>query len=373
VPVNPLDDASLLERPDEVELAPEPAPITPRAITLAVSTVLMALVVAGCALIPVPYAVTSPGPTRDTLGMEQGKPLIEVHGVPTYKSTGKLLLTTVSVAGGPGYPVGVGAAVEGWFDGARAVVPVEQMFAPTESRNQVDQRNQAAMISSQEDATVSALEELGYTVPTVLKVSDTMEGSGARDVLKAGDVLVALDGAAMTSFSELSAAMDKVTPGDAVTVGFERDGVRQDVPLTTTDDGQGRALLGVLIDPVFQLPVDVKIQIEDIGGPSAGTMFALGIIDTLTPEDEANGVTVAGTGTMDLTGEVGPIGGIRQKLVAASRAHATWFLAPESNCNEVVGHVPDGLHVARISTLHEAREALVAIGEGKGDSLPTCS
>ena len=354
----------------DIDLAP--APITPRAITLAVCTVLLALVVAGCALIPVPYAVTSPGPTRDTLGLENGKLLIEVHGVPTYKSTGRLLLTTVSVAGGPGYPVGVGAAIEGWLDGSRAVVPVEQMFAPTDSRSQVDKRNQAAMISSEQDATVSALEELGYTVPTVLTVSDTLEGSGARGALKAGDVLVALDGADMTSFSGLSAAMDKVKPGDVVTLTVERAGVRQDVSVTTTG-GQGRALLGVLIDPTFQLPVDVKVQIDDIGGPSAGTMFALGIIDTLTPQDEANGVTIAGTGTMDLTGRVGPIGGIRQKLVGAVRAGATWFLAPESNCDEVVGHIPDGLHVARVSTLAQARAALVAIGQGKGDTLPTCS
>ena len=229
------------------------------------------------------------------------------------------------------------------------------------------------MISSQEDATVAALEELGYTVPTVLRVSDTMEGSGSRGLVEPEDVIVALNGEEMTSFSDLSVAMDAVEPGETVTLGIERAGTRQDLQVTTTDSGDGRALLGVLIDPEFDFPVDVTIQIENIGGPSAGTMFALGIIDSLTEEDEANGVTVAGTGTMDLTGEVGPIGGIRQKLVGAERSGATWFLAPEGNCAEVVGHVPDGLSVVRVTTLAEARAALVAIGQGTGDTLPGCS
>ena len=112
----------------------EPAPITPRAITLSLSTVLTALLLAICALVPVPYAISSPGPTRDTLGEVDGEPLIEVTGVPTYPSTGKLLLTTVSVSGGPGYPVGIGSVLQGWAEGAQSVVPVEEVFAPTESR-----------------------------------------------------------------------------------------------------------------------------------------------------------------------------------------------------------------------------------------------
>ena len=123
----------------------------------------------------------------------------------------------------------------------------------------------------------------------------------------------------------------------------------------------------MFIDPSFDMPVDVTISIDDIGGPSAGTMFALGIIDKMTPEDEANGKDIAGTGTIDVTGEVGPIGGIRQKLAGATRDGATWFLAPAANCDEVVGHVPDGLRVVRIATLHEAREAMTAIGAGRRD------
>jgi PDZ domain-containing protein len=102
-------------------------------------------------------------------------------------------------------------------------------------------------------------------------------------------------------------------------------------------------------------------------------MFALGIVDLLTPEDEADGQLVAGTGTMDVTGAVGRIGGIRQKLAGAARDGAAWFLAPDGNCDEVVGYVPRGMRVVPVATLHEAREALVAIGAGTGDDLPTCA
>lgn len=347
--------------------------ITPRALTTAVATVVLALLLAAGATIPLPYAITSPGPTVDTLGEVDGTPLIDVEGAEVFPTTGELRLTTVSTSGGPGYPVTLGDVLRAWASGARSVVPVETIFAPQDTRDEIDELNQAEMISSQENATVAALEELGYEVPTTLTVAEPVDGTGAQGVVRADDVITTLDGAPMTSFSVLSAAMDEVTPGDTIRLGVTRGGEPYELEVVTTDDGNGRALIGVLIDPTFDLPVDVSIQIENIGGPSAGTMFALGIIDRLTPEDEAAGQVIAGTGTMDLTGQVGPIGGIRQKLVGARRDGATWFLAPADNCDEVVGHVPDGLTVVRIGTLEEARDAVAAIGSGDGAELQGCS
>lgn len=354
--------------------APDAVVVTPRAITLAAATIAVSLLVAIAAVLPVPYAISSPGPTRDTLGEDAGVPLITIVGTQTYESSGELLLTTVSFAGGPGYPVSLPMLVRGWLDGGRAVSPVEQVFQPTDTREDIEQRNQALMISSQEHATVAALEELGYDVPTELVVDGSIPGTGAEGVVRAEDVVTALEGEPLGSFSQLSSLMDDVQPGQVVVLTVEREGARHDLEITTVEDEQtGRALLGVLIDPEFHLPVQVDIEIDSVGGPSAGTMFALGIIDMLSEEDETGGETIAGTGTVDLTGRVGPIGGIRQKLVGATRDGAGWFLAPDQNCDEVVGHVPDGLQVVAVATLAEARQAVVAIGNGAAQELPTCS
>ncbi|QJW37430.1 PDZ domain-containing protein [Cellulosimicrobium protaetiae] len=348
-----------------------PPPVTRRTVTFGISLLVTTLLVAGLAILPAPYAVRSPGPTEDTLGEQGGTPLISITGAETFDSTGELRLTTVSVAGGPGYPVNLGQVVQGWFDRSRSVRPVEEVFPTGRTKEETEQQGQAEMISSQENATVAALTELGYEVPATLTVEAAVPDSGSDGVVEQGDVIVALDGAPVPTYQDLIDGLATVEPGADVTLGVVRDGTATDLTVTTTDGGD-TALLGVFIDPTFDFPVDVTIQIEDIGGPSAGTMFALGIVDQLTPEDEANGVVIAGTGTMSVEGDVGPIGGIQQKLYGALRDGASWFLAPQANCPEVVGNVPEGLHVAAVSTLADARAAMEAIGAGEGDSLPTC-
>ena len=126
-----------------------------------------------------------------------------------------------------------------------------------------------------------------------------------------------------------------------------------------TIDGDKR--IGVTPGVGYDFPFDVTIQLDSVGGPSAGLMFALGIIDTLTPGFLQGGADVAGTGTINQAGEVGPIGGIRQKLIGADDNGADWFLAPADNCDEVTGHVPDGMTVFSIRTLDDALAALDAI------------
>ncbi len=264
-------------------------------------------------------------------------------------------------------------AVAGWLSGSRTVRPAEVVFPPDVTQDQLEQQNQAAMTSSQENATVAALEELGYDVPADLLVAGTVEGTGAEGVVEEDDVLVTFQGAPVGSYTELVADLARTEPGTVVTLGVLRDGDPLDVEVTTGERPDGGSQLGVFIDPDFDLPVDVAIRIEDIGGPSAGLMFALGIVDRLTPEDEVAGEVVAGTGTMDVDGQVGAIGGIRQKLAGAERDGARWFLAPADNCPEVVGHVPDGLRVVRVATLAEGREAIEAIGAGAADGLAGCT
>ncbi|GAA2719357.1 YlbL family protein [Cellulomonas aerilata] len=351
----------------------EAAPLGPRSVTTSASLLVTLLLLTAMVFLRVPYAVSSPGPTRDTLGEHDGVPLIEVDGTQTYPSTGELRLTTVSVAGGPGFPITVPQAVAAWISGERTARPVEVVFPPDVTQDQLDERNQAEMTSSQESATVAALEELGYDVPADLLVAGTVEGTGAEGVLEEDDVVLTFEGASVTSYTQLVEALDATEPGATVRLGLRRDGDPLDVEVVTGEREGGGTQLGVFIDPQFDLPVDVTIRIEDIGGPSAGLMFALGIVDRLTPQDEVDGEVVAGTGTMDVDGSVGPIGGIQQKLLGARRDGADWFLAPAGNCDAVVGHVPDGLRVVRVATLAEGRAAIEAIGAGDGDALPTCT
>ncbi|GCD20862.1 hypothetical protein CTKZ_24240 [Cellulomonas algicola] len=359
----PLDD-------DE---QPAPRPLSPRAVTLTTSLLAGATLLAVLVVLPTPYAVNSPGPTRDVLGEHDGTPMIEISGAETHDSTGELRLTTVSSTGGPGYPSSILGVLSGWFSASSVVLPVEQVYPPDVSQEQIDESNQAEMVSSQEDATVAALTELGYEVPATLLVAGTVEGTDAAGKLEENDVLVGFEGEPLPDYQSLVDDLAAVQPGDTVTLTVQRHGQDVDVPVVTSEREGGGAQIGVLIDPTFDMPVDVTISIDDIGGPSAGTMFALGIIDKLTPEDEADGEVIAGTGTMDVTGAVGPIGGIRQKLAGAERDGADWFLAPARNCDEVVGHVPDGLRVVRVATLHDARVAMEAIGAGEADDLPTCT
>ena len=122
----------------------------------------------------------------------------------------------------------------------------------------------------------------------------------------------------------------------------------------------------------YDFPFEVQIQLDKVGGPSAGMMFALGIIDKLTPGQLQGGENVAGTGTIDQSGAVGPIGGIQQKLHGALESGATWFLAPADNCDEVTGNIPDGLTVFSVSTLDQALTALEGIKTGDTSDLPTC-
>lgn len=353
--------------------APEPERVSPRALTLSVGMLASAVLLGVCAVLPAPYAVSSPGPTEDVLGKVDDEPLITISGAQTYDSTGELRLTTVSATGGPGYPSSTLGVIRGWASPWAVVQPREVLFPdPDETQDQIDEENSAQMVSSQENATVAALTELGYEVPATLVVAGTVDGSGADGVLEDGDVITAVDGTPLPDYQSLVTTMAGVDAGDDVTVTVHRQGEDEDVTVPTTAGDDGSAQMGVYIDPDFDMPVDVTIHAGDIGGPSAGTMFALGIIDKLTAADEAGGEVIAGTGTIDVMGRVGPIGGIRQKLAGAKRDGATWFLAPAANCAEVVDHVPDGLRVVRIATLDEALDGVVAIGKGDAADLPGC-
>ncbi|HYJ76607.1 MAG TPA: S16 family serine protease [Kineosporiaceae bacterium] len=358
------------QQPAPGNLPEQRAGLQPRTILLLLSLFVSVLLVAVVAMLPVPYVVLSEGPALNTLSAPGGKPLIEISGRTTYPTSGGLYLTTVSVLGGP-RPVTLPTVLRAWLDPDEAAVPVEAVFPPGQTAQQADEETRQEMTDSQTAATAAALQELD--IPVTVSVGALVRGVPAARALKVGDVLLAVQGHPVTGYSSLRAAVRGVAPGQVVAVRVRRGGSEQTVDVTTTKDQGGQTALGVV--PRYAFPFPVKIQINDIGGPSAGTMFALGIVDKLTPGDLTGGQQIAGTGEISPDGTVSPIGGIAEKMIGARHVGARWFLAPAENCGEVVGHVPAGLRVVRISTLRGAREAVEAIakGDAAAESLPTCS
>ena len=336
-------------------------------------TVFVGIVIAALmGLVHVPYAVLSPGPITNTLGNgPKGKPLITVEGKATYPTSGTLDFTTVAVLGGPNRPVNAWDWVRGHLDSARSVVPAAQLFPEGVTPQEVDHENAAEMADSQQEAIAVALRGLGEKVPEVVKIRDLSKDSPAKGVLRAGDVLVSIDGAAVTTPDAVREAVRAHKAGENALFTVLRAGKKTVLAVKTAQSG-GHTVVGVFLQAAFDFPIKVSINAGDVGGPSAGMMFSLAIYDKLTPGALTGGAKIAGTGTIDGAGQVGPIGGIAQKLVGAERGGASWFLAPAKNCDEVVGHIPEGLQVVKVATFTQARDAVTAIAAKSTSSLPRC-
>jgi len=338
------------------------------AVMLASSTV-SALLLAVALLLPPQVVVFQAGPTYDVLGADAG-PLLTVEGAPQFGSEGELRITTVGIFDLADDAGTLGEAIQAWLDPHRGVAPTDAIFGTAPEEETIAAQD---FLTSQEVAAVSALELLDYEVPMTLTVVDFFEESEANGVLEVGDIITGIDGTPVISFSDLSAALADRTPGDQVRLEVNRAGDTIERQIRTIAGPADEAIMGIWVDPDFDLPVDVDVAIDSVGGPSAGMMFALAIADTLTEIDEGGDAHVAGSGTITIDGEVGPIGGIEFKMIGSVRDGAQWFLAPVANCPEVVGNIPDGLSVVAVETLEEAYAALIAIGEGATGALPSCN
>lgn len=354
-------------------LPPARDPEEHRSFVLAVTGLGTSLLIALLSVLPASFAIGGAGPTFDTLSEIDGVPLVEITGAPTYPASGELRLTTVSVSRGSSAPFTLGRVLRGWVDEATYVIPEEEVFGTPDEEQEFEEQSAQAWVSSQESATVAALEALGRPVPAELVVAEIIPESLANDMLELGDVIVAINGVEVPTFTALSDELAKLSPGDDVTVDYLRADQLEWATFETLDNGEGGALMGLGIDPRFELPIDVTVQIDSVGGPSAGLMFSLAIMDMLTEADELSEARVAGTGTIDASGDVGPIGGIALKMHGAAQAGADYFLAPAENCDEVVGNVPSGLDVYSVDTLDDAYEVIVAIGDGNTGGLQSCS
>jgi PDZ domain-containing protein len=318
----------------------------------------------------VPYVMLSPGPTFNTLGTDgAGNQIIVIKGTQTKKTTGHLNMTTVDVSTAP---MTAFDAFVGWIKHDQVVVPRAAVYPPGTSEKQVNEQNTHDFTESQDDAVAAAACELGY--PKRFGVVSVSSAGASYKHLQPADEFRTIDGQPADSNAKLMAVLRKQKPGTTVPVSVLRQGKPVTVSITLGKALPGRtgASLGIEVsDSICQMPFDVDLGLgNQIGGPSAGMMFALGIMDKVGEVDLTGGKFIAGTGTIDPAGNVGPIGGIQLKMIAARDAGATVFLAPARNCPDVLGATPKGLHVVKVSTLDQAVRYLKALQTG--GSVPSC-
>ncbi len=341
-----------------------------RRLTAASGAVAGTLTLTAVAL-PTPYIVESPGPTFNTIGEHDGAPVISVDGARTYPTEGSLDLTTVYVSGPPTGWTTFLDVVGSWVRPTQTLLPSELVYPSGTTSEEVTEENDLAMATSQNWAVAAALENLGIDYRQQLFVADFAPESRATGVLQAGDQLVSAAGVEVTGLEGLKDRLNH-SGGEPVELGIVRDGTGSTVQVPVYPGPDGSWLLGVYLDSDFEFPVDVTIALEDVGGPSAGMMFALGIIDEMTPGAMTGGEHVAGTGTIDPDGTVGEIGGIVQKVTGARDAGAEHFLAPAGNCEALAGRAPEGIDVYAVGTLGEARSTVESLGTGQVPRAPAC-
>lgn len=317
-------------------------------------------------LAPLPYVLVEPGTPSDTLGKVKGKPVLEIVGtkarpITLFPTTGKLNLTSIWVTSPSSY-LQTFELLRAWIDGERSVQPRGVFYPKNVDAKKVLDESKADMKNSQLSAQLAALRFLNIPYTQKLLVENLTIDSPNKNLLKKGDQLVTFAGEKIDSTSELRSLITS-SSSEKVRATILRAEKEREITLQVQEKA-----IGVLISEDYDLPFSIKINLKNIGGPSAGLIFSLAVIEKLTSEDLVRGRNIAGTGTITPRGKVGPIGGIEEKLIGAARAGATLFLAPAENCPEI-RHIPKGLQVVPVENL---TEAVAALRERDRERLPMC-
>ena len=304
--------------------------------------------------VPVPFAAEGPGPLFDVLGDIEGNEAVVVRGGDPDPSGGELNMTTVAVQ----HRMSLAQVMGMWADPDQRVVPIEAVFPPGLSQDDVKERNALMFSDSEANATASALRQLG--LPIEVTVALVSEGGAAEGVLEEGDVLRAIDGEEVDRPETLQRTVAGHAPGDRVTLDVVRDGREEsiEVELGEHPDGDSTAFLGIGMAAQPKGDVKVEYNVSGVGGPSAGLMLSLAVVDKLSPGDLTDGRTIAGTGSIDGVGVVGPIGGITHKIAAAREGGAEMFLVPSENCSEALTAEAGDMKLISVKTLDAAVKAL---------------
>jgi PDZ domain-containing protein len=297
-------------------------------------------------VVDLPLFVEAPGTARSVLS------LIDIDGAETYDSRGRLLLTTVNVGRSNAFD-----AIRAWLDDDVELVPERDLIPPGQTDRQYDRVQVSLMDQSKLSAVAVALRRL-TNYPREHRngviVHAVVAGTPAEGRLFVGDLISQVDGDPLSGNKELRRRIEEAHGSQIeVSVAPLEGGKSRNVSLTpvASDDGP---VIG--ISALENFPFDISISSGQIGGPSAGLLWALGVADLLDPVDLTDGRVVAGTGTVELDGTVGPIGGIGLKVVAAARAGADLFLLPRGNLPEV--RRAGDMELVPVATVAEALEVL---------------
>ncbi|MGQ0632105.1 MAG: YlbL family protein, partial [Sporichthyaceae bacterium] len=314
-----------------------------RTATLSITAILLVILVAVLILVPVPYTRLTPGPTTDTLGEANGKSLIVIEGRKTYPDTGMLDLTTVAISNSD-HRMTLLEAMSGWLRSGVAIVPRNTIYPDDQSAEDIEERNTQEMVLSQKHATAAALRALDIPITSHVVVAALTEGTPAFGQLEVGDRILKVDNEPIKEPIDVVTQVRTHSPGQKVVFTIDRAGERMTKTLTTAQNPDDGSLPFVGIEPNtdYEFPFSVKISLEDVGGPSAGLMFALGLVERLTVEDITGGRHIAGTGSIADDGTVGKIGGIAMTILGATRGGATGFMVPAEICREAVEGAPGG-------------------------------
>jgi PDZ domain-containing protein len=343
---------------------------------MVVATISLIVLTCVAYIIPMPYVTMRPGPAFDTLGTFDSQQMFTFgDGVRTYPTTGSLDFTTVSVTRAD-TKVSLADAMRAYFDRDVAVVPRSLIYPDDQSAKQSTAQSAAQLDSSKDSSRVAALRAAGYTVTGQPQVASVVQDGAAASKLKVGDLITGVDGTKVTTAAEAVDAIATKTPGDSVEVAVDRDGTAQTFDIVTRPDATDPKVprIGISLGTKYVYPITINNNVgRQIGGPSAGTMFALAIYDKLTPGELTGGKKIAGTGEITADGVVGPIGGVRQKMRGAANAGASIFLVPAANCSEAAEGDDDGLTLVKISKLDDAIASLEALAKDPKAKVPVCS
>ena len=328
-------------------------------------------------LLPAPYVIDQPGPTYDTLGVvdtEGGTiALISVPTTPEFPQSGELRLTTVTRVGNPESLPSWWSVIQAWLTRDQSVKPVDAAFPPGFSVEQNQEAARIDMDNSQQEAIAAAFNYLDIPFTSFLQVEGVLEGGPSEGVIREGDLIVEAAGVSVGDVTELRRLIADNGVQSAISLVVRRDDGESTVQVIPrmSDGSPPIPAIGVLISGRYDFSTPVEILLENVGGPSAGLVFALGVVEKLTPDEVVPPAVIAGTGTISASGEVGSVGGVRHKAFGAWKAGARLFLIPLSTCDQVRGMSLAGMDIVPVASLEEALDAL-ARSRG-GAPLPTCS